>query len=345
VAPGRAEETIGVTSALLNTEMPVDSLSTASAGLSGPGSLWLPDPASTSAAEVDRVFHLVLNISVFFFALIVFLMVLFVIRYRRRKDQDAEAAPSHSTWLEVTWTIVPLVLVVIIFWQGFRVFLDLATPPANAYEILVTGQKWKWMFTYPNGYVDEKLHVPVDTPIRLVLSSEDVIHSLFVPEFRIKRDAVPGRYNKAWFRATKTGEFDVFCAEYCGTSHSDMLTKVVVHPPGDFEKWLDGASNFLDTASPAEAGSKLFGQRGCLQCHSVDGRPGIGPTLKGVWSHPVALRGGGEVVADENYLRESILEPTAKVVAGYEPVMPTYKGRLKDKEITAVIEYLKTLAK
>jgi cytochrome c oxidase subunit 2 len=185
----------------------------------------------------------------------------------------------------------------------------------------------------------------VDTAVRLVLSSEDVIHSFFVPSFRVKMDAVPGRYTKSWFRATRPGEYDVFCAEYCGTSHSDMRTAVVVHPPGEFEKWLEGASNLLATLPPAEAGARLYTTRGCAQCHSVDGRSGTGPTLQGLFGHPVPLQGGGSVTADENYLRESLLAPESKVVAGYQPVMPTYKGRLKDGEITAIIEYLKTLEK
>ena len=316
-------------------------------GAAGPNdpSFWLPRGASTSAEGVDRVFALIYGISLFFFLLIVAILVVFVIRYRRRVGREAGDTPSHNTPLELTWTIIPLVLVVVIFWQGFKGFLDLVTPPANAYEILVNAQKWKWTFTYPNGYVDDRLHVPVDTPIRVVLTSEDVIHSFYVPAFRVKKDAVPGRYTKAWFQATTPGEYDLFCAEYCGTSHSDMHTTVVVHPPGEFEKWLDGAANLLATLSPAEAGAKLYSSRGCAQCHSVDGRPGTGPTFKGLFGHDVLLEAGKRAIADENYLRESIVDPGAKVVAGFQPVMPTYQGRLKDREITAIVEYLKTLEK
>jgi cytochrome c oxidase subunit 2 len=199
------------------------------------------------------------------------------------------------------------------------------------------------MFGYPNGYVDENLHVPVDTPVRLVITSDDVIHSLFIPAFRLKKDAVPGRYTKMWFRATQPGEYQVFCAEYCGTSHSDMLAKTVVHPPGEFEKWLENASNFLDKMSPAEAGEKLFKQRGCTQCHSIDGTRIIGPTLQGAFGHEVALTTGQKVLFDEDYARNSILNPQAQIVAGFDPVMPTYQGRLKDREISAIIEYIKTL--
>jgi len=310
----------------------------------GGRSFWMPPQVSTVAAGVDWLFYFILAVSVFFFLLIVGLMVLFVVRYRRREGEAAEPSPHHNMALEVTWTTIPVILVVIIFFFGFKGFLDMSTPPANAYEILVDGQKWNWSFTYPNGYVDENLHVPVDRPVRLVMSSADVIHSLYVPAFRIKMDVVPGRYSKAWFEATEPGEYDLFCAEYCGTSHSDMIATVVVHPPGEFESWLEEASNFLDRMTPVEAGRMLFQARGCQQCHSVDGTSKTGPTMLGVFGRSEAMADGGTVVADENYLRESILEPQARIVAGYEPVMPTYQGRLKDEEITAIIEYLKSLS-
>lgn len=307
------------------------------------GSFWMPPGASTVARHVDWLFNFILAISVFFFLLIVVVMTLFVIRYRRRAGADAQDSAKHNTALELTWTIIPVILVAVIFFFGFTGYLDMSTAPANAYEILVDGQKWSWSFTYPNGYVDSNLHVPVNRPVRLVMTSADVIHSLYVPAFRIKQDVVPGRYSKAWFEATAPGEYDLFCAEYCGTSHSGMVALVVVHPPGEFETWLDNASNFLETMSPVDAGRKLFQVRGCLQCHSVDGSAKVGPSLLGVYGRSEAMADGSTVAADENYLRESILEPMAKVVAGYEPVMPTYQGRLKDAEITAVIEYLKTL--
>jgi len=307
----------------------------------GEGSFWMPPQVSTIAQNVDWLFNFILVISVFFFLLIVVLMVVFVLKYRRREGVDAEASPTHNLPLELTWTGIPIVLVVVIFFFGFKGFLDMSTPPANAYQILVEGQKWNWSFTYPNGYVDANLHVPVNRPVQLVMSSADVIHSLYVPAFRIKKDVVPGRYAKAWFEATEPGEYDLFCAEYCGTSHSDMLAHVIVHPVGEFEKWLEQASNFLETMSPVDAGRKLFQVRGCQQCHSMDGSAKTGPSLLGVFGRVENVTGGGTVTADENYIRQSILEPTAVVVAGYDPVMPTYQGRLSDAEITAIIEYLK----
>jgi cytochrome c oxidase subunit 2 len=312
----------------------------------GAGSFWMLPQSSTTAAEVDFVFYFILWISALFFAMIVGATIFFLVRYRYRpgRHEAPEASPSHHTPLELTWSIIPSILVLLMFWFGFQSFLRQYTPPANAYEVLVTGQKWSWQFTYPNGYVDSNLHVPVDRDIRLVLSSEDVIHSFFVPAFRLKKDAVPGRYTKVWFRANEPGTYQVFCAEYCGTSHSDMLAKVIVHPRGEFETWLDDAANFIDKMPPAEAGQLLFETRGCTQCHSVDGTPGIGPSLAGVFGREHQLTSGASVVVDENYLRQSILEPQSQVVAGYEPVMPTYSGRLKDQEITVIIEYIKSLS-
>ncbi len=307
------------------------------------GGFWLPEQASAGAPGVDRLFSFIFWVSLFFFALIVILMVVFVVRYRGREGVEPEPSPSHNMALEVTWTGIPLLLVMVIFAWGFKVFLDTNTPPANSYEVQVTGQKWKWLFTYPSGHVDETLHVPVDQPVRLVMSSEDVIHSFYVPAFRIKRDVVPGRYSKLWFKATKVGEFQVFCAEYCGTGHSDMLAKVVVHEPGGFEKWMDQAANLFKTMTPVQVGERLYRVRGCAQCHTVDGKASVGPTFQGVFGHEQALKSGDRVMADENYVRESILEPQAKIVAGFEPVMPTFKGKLSDREISAVIEYLKTL--
>jgi len=308
---------------------------------------WLPRQASTTAAGVDRLFNAVTGISIFFFVLITVVLFYFIWKYRARPGHAAQASAVHNQKLEITWTVIPLLIVVWIFWKGFTEFLNLQMAPENAYEVQVLGQKWKWLFTYPNGVVDDNLHVPPDEAVRLVMTSQDVIHSLYVPDFRIKRDVVPGRYEREWFQALGPGEYQIYCTEYCGTSHSAMLAKVIVHRTRpEFEKWLDDAGNFLDKLPPEklwEGGQKLYNQRGCKQCHSVDGGSGIGPSFKGIWGHKQPLKDGAEVLVEENYIRESLLNPQAKIVAGYEPVMPTYQGRLKDKEITAIIEYLKTL--
>jgi cytochrome c oxidase subunit 2 len=304
---------------------------------------WLPEEGSTTAGEVDWIFNFILAISVFFFALIVILTVYFLLRYRRRAGVEAEKTAHGSVPLELTWTVIPTILVIVIFYFGFTGYMDMKVAPEGAYEIQVTGQKWQWFFTYPNGHVEGNLHVPVDEPVKLVMTSEDVIHSLYIPAFRTKMDLVPGRYTTTWFEATKPGTYVLFCAEYCGTGHSDMGALVIVHPPGEFEAWLADAGNIVDRMSPSQAGELLYNTRGCKQCHSIDGSAGIGPTFKGVFGHSYPMKDGEQVTADENYIRESILDPQAKIVAGFDPVMPTYKGKLKDNEITAIIEFIKTL--
>ena len=307
------------------------------------GSFWMPVRASTSAGAVDGLFHFIFWLSFFFFFAIVAVMVLFVFKYRERPGHEAQDSPNHSTALEVTWSVIPLLLVIVIFWWGFQGFMEMSVPPAEGREILVTAEKWKFTFTYPNGYVDENLHVPQGENIILTLHSQDVIHSFYVPAFRLKRDVVPGRYHKAWFNATKVGEFQAYCAEYCGTAHSDMLAKVIVHPAGEFDAWLREASDFISTLPPTEAGEKVFNIRGCPACHSVEGESSTGPPLDGLFASTETMDDGTEVLADENYLRESILEPMTMVVGGYEPVMPTFQGRLSEDEVTVLIAYLKSL--
>ena len=311
------------------------------------GSFWLPPAQSEGAAIVDNVFKLILAISTFFFILIVVLIIVFVFLYRRREGVEPGSTPSQNTALEVTWTVIPVLIVLVIFYAGFQGYMDLRTPPSNAYDVRVFAQKWSWSFQYANGAVSEELHVPVDRPIRLTLSSQDVIHSFYVPAFRIKMDCVPGRYNTTWFRALREGAYDVYCAEYCGKSHSAMLSKVVVHRPGDFEKWLEDQANVLARLSPAEAGEVLYKRYGCAACHSTDGTGGkTGPTFQGIYGETHEFANAPNTVVDDNYIRESILEPMKKIRRGFQGVMPTYQGRIKsDEEIAAIIEYIKTLKK
>lgn len=319
--------------------------STAGAGQATGGSFWLPRQGTALAGQVDGIFNFLLWLSLFFFTLIVGLLVVFVVRYRqRRHGEQASSTSSHNTALELTWTLVPVAIVIVIFVVGFRAYLKLSVPPADAYEVLVTGQKWNWQFTYPNGYRDPQLHVPVDKPIRLVMTSQDVIHSFYVPDFRVKQDVVPGRYSKVWFDPELPGEHYILCAEFCGTGHSDMVSKVVVHPAGEFETWLADAGGFLDKLPPAEAGERLTRNLGCNACHSVDGTRMVGPSYKGLFGSPRRLRDGSSVVADENYVRAAMLDPQGQVVEGFEPVMPTFQGRVSEKEIGLIIEYLKTLS-
>jgi cytochrome c oxidase subunit 2 len=304
---------------------------------------WLPPQASSSSKIVDDLFNILMGVSIFFFALIIILMTIFVILFRRREGVAPSPSPSHNTKLELFWMVVPLLIVGFIFYHGVIGFMDLRVAPRYAYEIRVVGRQWIWIFEYPNGHKDEQLHVPVDQPVRLVMRSDDVVHGFYVPDFRVQMDVVPGRYTTVWFHAKEPGEHGLYCAQYCGTNHSDMVSKVIVHPPGEFEKWLAEAGNQFKNLPPAEAGQQLYTRRGCGQCHSVDGTAGTGPSFKGIFGHPAFFEGGGSAPVDENYIRQSIVEPEARVVQGYKPVMPTYKGILSDEEITYLIEYIKTL--
>lgn len=306
---------------------------------------WLPVRGSTSAEHVDLLFTALLVIALISTLGVVTAMVYFVMRYRAgtRSKHVVTGGSDHNTLLELAWSVIPFIVVMTLFAYGFKGYIDLRTAPKDSLEIYVTGQKWKWLFRYPTGLTDDTLHVPVDTSVRLILQSEDVIHSLYIPTFRVKMDAVPGRYTDLWFRATETGEFPVLCAEYCGTSHSDMVTAVVVHKPGGYEKWLESREKELMQKPPAELGALLYAKQGCTTCHSVDGTPLVGPSLKALWGKDEAMTGGATVKVDENYLRESILDPQAKIVQGYQPAMPTYKGKLSDQELTGLIEFIKTL--
>lgn len=310
------------------------------------GNFWMPEQASTLASSVDRAFDFLLGISVFFFCLIVILMVVFVARYRRRPGVDSQKTASHNNWLELIWTAIPIGIVCVVFYQGFTTYLDMRVAPANPYEITVNARKWSYNFKYPNGHVDDALYVPAGVPVQLLMSSEDVIHGLSIPAFRINMDIVPGRYTKIWFNAREPGDYQLFCTQYCGTGHSEMKAPVKVLSQTDFDKYLSEADNFVKNLPPEKAGELLFQRRGCPTCHTVDGSRDashIGPTLKGIWGHQVEFRKGEPLTVDENYIRESILEPSAKIVAGYPDQMPTFKGMLKDEEIGAIIAYIKSL--
>ena len=307
---------------------------------------FMPEAVSTVAGEVDALFYFLFLVSTFFFLLIVALMVYFVVKYRR-VDRDkvgftSGVAENHK--LETAWTVIPSILLVITFIWGFRVFMDLSVAPKDAYQIKVTGQKWFWTFDYPNGANSVgELVVPVGKPVELLLSSKDVIHSFFVPAFRTKMDALPNRYTVIWFTATKEGEYPALCTEFCGTSHSNMLATVKVVSQPDFAKWLEESEVAGQGMSPVEYGASVFKKNACFTCHSLDGTPGVGPTFKGIYGTQEKLTSGSSVLVDENYIRESILDPGAKITAGYQPVMPTYQGILKDKQIEALIAYMKSL--
>jgi cytochrome c oxidase subunit 2 len=305
-------------------------------------SAYLPPQASTYAPEVDRVFNGILLVTAFFCLLIFAGMLYFAVKYRHRPGHEGGESPGHSTALELTWTIIPIIIVLVIFYYGFRGYLDMTVVPPNAYEVTVDGKMWSWGFVYPNGHVNPELHVPKDRPVRLILTSGDVIHSLYIPAFRAQKQAVPGRYNRFWIQGTEVGEYPLYCAQYCGTSHSEMLSKVVVHEPADFDAWLEVASNpeKQPDFTPAKAGAQIIQRRGCMQCHSLDGSAGTAPTFKDLFGRQEVLA-DGSVQVDENYIRESILYPNKRIVKGFQAVMPSYLGSLKDKEIDWIIAALK----
>jgi len=311
-------------------------------------SVWLPKANSTLAPSVDGAWNVVMIVSIAFFFLLMGMMVYFVIAYRRRTDFEVTSDVDHNAPLEWTWTIIPLILVIALFFVGFRGFLYASVPPAEAMEIQVTAHKWAWSFQYPNGIVKGDLYVPVGRPVRLVMSSQDVIHSFYVPEFRVKRDVIPGLYTVIWFEAKEPTDTALECAEYCGgagdgsqgTGHSGMWSRVVALSGSDYDAWVNKE---LESSNipPAELGKKLYDERGCKGCHTLDGAKGTGPTFKGLFGTDVALTTGQSVKADENYIRESILQSQAKIVAGYPGVMPIFQGQLTDKQVDALIAFIK----
>lgn len=307
------------------------------------GSFWMPPEASTFAGDVDAIFDFIYWLNVFFFVAITGAIVYFAIKYRRKNDdQLAVSQVGHHTLIEAAWTFIPLVIVIAIFVWGFRVFLDQSVAPDGAYEVKVTAQAYSWSYTYPDGRVENQLVVPEDTPVKLIMGSKDLLHSFFVPDFRVKSDVVPGRYTTVWFEAKDPGEHVVFCTEYCGSGHSNMMSKVVVKTAEGFKEWVESVGP-PKGMSLADWGQQLHAEAGCIACHSVDGNRLVGPTWKGLFGSERQFEKADSVKADENYLRESILQPLNKVVKSYPPSMPSYQGQLSDAKIDALIEYMKTL--
>lgn len=304
----------------------------------------LPPARSTLAAETDALFHFINVTSIILLVGITFAILYFAWKYRRKSDDDVTPVITHNNKLEITWSVIPLIMVMIVFGWGFSGYMNLVTPPDDAYEIRVEGASWNWRFFYDNGAVSVgELNVPVNRPIKLIMSSTDVIHSFYVPDFRVKRDVLPNRYSSIWFEATETGESHIFCTEYCGTQHSNMDGTVNVMSQDEFDIWLEAGNAVDESVPPAERGEALVSQNGCNACHSVDGSSGVGPSFAGLWGSERTFQNAEPVVADENYIRESILESNAKVLEGYDPVMPAYQGVINDQQISDIIEYIKTL--
>ena len=308
--------------------------------------MWLtfdlfPDSASTLAPRVDQLYLFVVGVTVFFSLLIAVLIVTFILRFRRRHGNLVGSAVHGSIPLELTWSLIPLAIALFIFGWGAEVFFALSRPPSDAVEYFAVGKQWMWKFQHPEGHREiNELHVPVGLPIKLTMTSEDVIHSFFVPAFRVKADVLPGRYTTVWFEATRPGRYHLFCAEYCGAEHSLMGGWVEVMEPNEYEGWLAGAGTGQTLVA---SGEEIFVQRSCNTCHRPDTQSRA-PSLTGIFRRSVALKDGRKVTADEGYLRESILNPAAKVVAGYDPVMPAFQGQLSEEEVLSLLHYIKSLA-
>lgn len=305
-------------------------------------------PAKTAVAEqYDTLFWFVHISSLVVTIGIVVAIIYFIIKYRRKSENDVTPVITHNNKLEVTWSVIPLIITLVLFGWGFQTYIDMTKAPTDAYEVNVTAQKWLWRFQYKSGAsTTNELHVPAGRPVKLIMQSQDVIHSFYVPDFRIKQDVIPGRYTEAWFQAREPGESIVFCTEYCGTDHSNMLAKVIVHEPEEFAQWLEdnsGAATKPTDLAPADWGEQLVQQNACATCHSTDGTELTGPTWQSAFGSQEQLADGSTVTVDENYIRESILNPNAKIVQGYGQVMPSYQGQLNDEQINAIIEYIKTL--
>lgn len=302
----------------------------------------LPVQGSTHAKGVDDLYMFVFWLSVVFFLIVTGLIAVFVVKYRRRGPNDRTGNLTHHMGLELTWSIVPLLFCIFIFFWGFRDYMKATVAPGDAMEINILAEKWLWTFEYPNGMRSiGSLHVPVGKPVKLIMQSKDVLHSFFIPGFRTKMDVLPNRYTEQWFQSDVPGVYDVQCAEYCGKGHSQMNAKIYVDTPAKYEDFLENGDEEMRKMPLAELGKMIYETRGCITCHSLDGSRGQGPSWKGIFGADHSMTDGRSFKVDENYLRTSILEPQAMIVQGYEGIMPTYQGLLRDREILAVVEFIK----
>ncbi len=300
-----------------------------------------PEQASTIAGSIDAVYLYILAITVFFTALIYALAIFFTVKYRRRSQDEIPGYIHGHNGLEITWTVIPLIISMTIFVWGTWLFFKYARAPQDAQEIFVVGKQWMWKIQHPSGRREiNELHVPLGKPVRLKMTSEDVLHSFYVPAFRTKTDVLPGRYTSLWFEASKTGSYHLFCTEYCGTKHSEMIGTVHVLPPEEYQAWLEGGGSAVVPVTVS--GEELFKANNCNTCHNTQSG-GLGPNLNGIFGKPVQLTDGSQVTVDEKYIRDSILNPANKVVAGYAPLMPSFKGQLNEEQIIQIIEYIKGL--
>jgi len=304
-------------------------------------SFLMPDVASSQAADTDKIYYLLLGLSAVIILIVLALVIGFSIRFRRGSSAGRGELPAFfSREFEVGWTSATLILALFLFWWAASSQLSIIIAPRDALEIHIVAKQWMWKTQHGNGVGEiNELHVPIDTPVRLIMASQDVIHSFFVPAFRMKQDVVPGRFNETWFNATKLGVYHLFCAEYCGTDHSRMLGRIVVLSKEDFGRWLSAQPR---GDALALQGAKIFQAQGCSGCH-VNSTKVHAPDLKGIYGQPVQLAGGKTALADEAYLRDSILLPKRDLVAGYDPIMPSYQGILSDSDLDSLVAYIRSL--
>jgi cytochrome c oxidase subunit II len=304
------------------------------------GTPLFPERASTMAWRVDALYFFLVGLSAFFALLIAGLIVFFAVKYRRRSKDAVGAAIHGGLLLEITWSVIPFMLTMVIFVWGASVFFAMSRPPDETLNIYVVAKQWMWKFQHLDGQREiNELHVPVGRAVKLIMTSEDVIHDFFVPAFRVKADVLPGRYTQLWFQSTRPGRYQLFCAEYCGTRHSGMTGAVVVMEPNEYQTWLSGGTA---EGSLASAGAKLFQDLACNTCHRPDAQ-GRGPVLEGLFGKTQSLLSGESIVVDEAYLRESILQPAAKITAGFQPIMPAFQGLVSEEQLLELIEYVKSL--
>src|SRR6185295_1655795 len=300
-----------------------------------------PEQASTYSGEVDALYGFLWALTIFFGVVLSLAILYFAVKFRRRHEDEIPRGVEGSIRLEVVWTVIPFIVSMGIFLWGANIDYRMYRPPAEALDIYVVAKQWMWKFQHLDGHREiNELHIPVGRKVRLMMTTEDVIHSFFVPAFRVKMDVVPGKYSTVWFEATKPGRYHLFCAEYCGTSHSGMIGWIDVMEAPEYQDWLSGGAS---GGSLASSGEKLFQQLACNTCHKSDGT-GRGPALEGVFGKTVKLQDGGTVTADEAYVRESILNPRAKVVAGYQPIMPTFQGQVTEEQLLELAAYIKSLS-
>jgi cytochrome c oxidase subunit 2 len=298
-----------------------------------------PEQASSLAGQVDGLYFFLIAVSAFFTVAIFLAIFIFAVKYRHSVHAEPEQIEG-SLPLELTWTLIPLGICMIFFAWGSLIFFQEGRAPRGAMEVYAVGKQWMWKFEHETGQREiNQLHVPINRDVKMIMSSQDVIHSFFVPAFRVKADVLPGRYTSVWFHPTKLGTYHLFCAEYCGTQHSGMIGEVVVMDPSAYQAWLGSGG----TAALSNSGQQLFQQLGCGTCHRADTQ-GRGPNLTALFGKPVQLEDGRTVTADENYLRESIVNPGVKVVSGFKPIMPTYQGQVSEEGLAELVAYIKSLA-